>query len=292
MRILCALTALLCGGCALVQSPAERAHAVASSSGFVALPLSGAPLRAYLRTDARSGSQANLPTDLQKDAKKSAATSAPPRLTIYIESDGAPWPTATTPPYDPTPVKPLVLQMAAADTAAAVAYIGRPCQYLDDAALEVCDPALWTHGRFSESAVAATSRAVDQIKRAAGARDVALAGYSGGGAMAALVAARRDDVVCLVSVASPLDTAAWTRSIGVSSLRTSLNPAQFTDTLINVAQTHFTGNDDTVVPPATINSFVAPMKNARVVARAGADHDCCWVRDWRELLRQSCLDAG
>ena len=217
---------------------------------------------------------------------------APARLTIYLESDGAPWPAPDRPPYDPTPVKPLVLQMAIADDAAPVAYIGRPCQYLDDAALAHCDPALWTHGRFSQAAVAAISQAVDQLKRAAGARDVALAGYSGGGTMAALVAARRNDVTCLVSIASPLDTAAWTRAIGVSPLRSSLNPASFTAALSGIEQTHFTGSDDEVVPPATIAAFVVPMKKARVIARAGVDHDCCWARDWRELKRQSCLAAN
>ena len=270
-RIACTtIVTLACSACALVRSPVERTQALALESGFVEVALTGEPLRAYLR---RSGSQ------------------TPARLTIYLESDGAPWRTPSEPPYDPTPIKPLVLQMAAADIAPAVAYLGRPCQYLSESALARCDLAQWTHGRFSEAAVSAINDAVEQIKRISGASEIALAGYSGGGAMAALVAARRSDVVCLVSVASPLDTSAWTRAIGVSPLRTSLNPAQFTASLVNIAQTHFTGNDDDAVPAAIIAAFVAPMKKVRVIARAGADHDCCWARDWRELSDQSCLSA-
>ena len=70
----------------------------------------------------------------------------------------------------------------------------------------------------------AVNRAIDALKAASGALGIALAGYSGGGAMAALIAARRPDTVCLVTVAAPLDTGAWTQAIGVSPLRTSLNP--------------------------------------------------------------------
>ena len=99
------------------------------------------------------------------------------------------------------------------------------------------------------------------------------------------------DTICLVSIASPLDTAAWTRAIGVSPLRISLNPLDHTAALIEVPQTHFTGARDAVVPPATIARFIVPMKKAQVIARSEFDRDCCWVRDWRELLRQSCLRA-
>lgn len=267
------LVAWLCSACALVQSPAERTHEMALSAGFAPLHLPADALRAYLR-------------------KPEDAGAAPVRrLTIYIESDGAAWPAPDRPPSDPTPLKPLVMQMAAADPSAAVAYLGRPCQYLSAAALYECDPALWTRGRFSEPAVAAVNRAVDSAKTASGAREIALVGYSGGGVMAALIAARRRDAVCLVSVAAALDTAAWTRSIGVSPLRTSLNPLDHAAALVEVRQTHFTGMRDDVVPPATIAAFVARMNQAQVISRADFDHECCWARDWRMLLGQSCLQT-
>jgi dienelactone hydrolase len=257
---------LLCASCALVQAPSERADEIARSAGFVQV---GVPaLRAYLRKP---------------------ASAAAPRLTVYIESDGAPWLAPNRPPADPTPIKPLVLQMAVSDPASMVAYLGRPCQYLDAAGLEGCDPALWTHGRFSEGAVAAVNRAVDALKLASGAREIALAGYSGGGTMAALIAARRRDTVCLVSVAAPLDTGAWTRAIGVSPLRTSLNPLDQAGALADLVQTHFVGARDDVTPPSSIRAFVGAMRRARVISRAEFDHECCWARDWPALLAQSCL---
>ncbi|MCC6656833.1 MAG: alpha/beta hydrolase, partial [Rhodocyclaceae bacterium] len=53
-------------------------------------------------------------------------------LTIYIEGDGAPWPSPYHPPSDPTPRDPLALRLADRDTAPQLAYLGRPCQYQDD----------------------------------------------------------------------------------------------------------------------------------------------------------------
>jgi hypothetical protein len=55
-------------------------------------------------------------------------------------------------------LKPMVLNMAIADRSGAVAYLGRPCQYLEPEVLAGCDPALWMRARFSEDAVAAMDR--------------------------------------------------------------------------------------------------------------------------------------
>ena len=110
--------------------------------------------------------------------------------------------------------------------------------------------------------------------------------------MAALVAARRRDVACLASVAAPLDIAAWTESIGVSPLRTSLNPADQTARLASVPQAHFTGGSDDVVPPASIARYLKGVPAARVVRVEKFDHDCCWVRDWVTLRAQACPAGG
>ena len=48
-----------------------------------------------------------------------------------IEGDGAEWPGKFQPPADPTPDNPLTLRLALRDPDTPVAYIGRPCQYLD-----------------------------------------------------------------------------------------------------------------------------------------------------------------
>lgn len=256
----------LLAACALLQSHPERIRTVAAGAGFSPLELSDARLRGFVRNAG--------PT---------------PKVTVYLESDGAPWRTPDDPPYDPTPHKPMVLNMAIGDASGAVAYLGRPCQYLEPEALARCDPALWMRGRFSEDAVAAMDHAVSRIKNSTGAAEVNLVGYSGGGAIAALVAARRSDVSCLVTIAAPLDTNAWTAAIKVSPLDYSLNPADFAKKLAPVSQTHFRGRKDTLVPPSTTQRFLSQVPRARVIDKQQYDHQCCWADDWPELRRESCL---
>ena len=256
--------------CVLLQAPAEQAVVLATEAGFSSISLPDNRLKGFIRL-------------------KSAPASTARALTVYIESDGAPWRVPDEPPFDPTPHKPMVLQMAASDPGDTVAYLGRPCQYLAPEALARCDPALWMLGRYSEDAVATTDAAVTAMKARARASSIRLVGYSGGGAIAALVAARRDDVTCLVTIAAPLDTDAWTAAIGVSQLSYSLNPADLARKLKQVSQTHFLGRNDTLVPPTTTHRFLAQVPGAQVVNRTDYDHQCCWRQDWKALREQSCL---
>ena len=262
---------LLCvGGCAsLLQSPAEQADTMAREAGFVAQPDPGRFVRMYLKAPP-GGAQA---------------------LTVYIEGDGARWRAADLPPADPTPENPLALRLAVRDPAPAVAYIGRPCQYLDEATLADCDPALWTSGRYSEAALGMMTGALEALVKTTGARSLTLIGHSGGGAMAALLAEHRSDTACLISVAAPLDIAAWTDAIGVSPLRTSINPFDLAARLSSVPQVHYTGARDDVVPPTSIARFLKAVPRAREVRLEKFDHDCCWVDEWVELRARAC-EAG
>lgn len=260
---------LFCAACALIQSPAEHARTVAEAAGFTPVEMPDQRLRAF--------------------AKRIAPGASAGRVTVYIESDGAPWRFPDEPPADPTPLNQLVLRMAISDPSPAVTYLGRPCQYLGAAELVQCDPVLWMRGRFRDEAVAAMSRAVDGLKRIYGASEVNLVGYSGGGTMAALIAARRNDVSCLVTVAAPLDTRAWTEALGVSPLSLSLNPADNAERLRRVPQTHFRGVRDKVVPPATTKRFLDRAPGATVIDKERFDHECCWDEEWKDLRRLSCL---
>jgi len=261
--------ALLCAACAVLQSPSDYTRTLANDARFVPVKMPDARVLAYVRR-------------LQPELN-----AAP--LTVYIESDGAPWRVADEPPADPTPLKPLVLSMAIADSSPATAYLGRPCQYLAEADRLKCDPRLWMQARFGEEAVVAMNQAVDQLKLGVGATAINLVGYSGGGAMAALIAARRNDVNCLVTVASPLDTNAWTDALRVSRLDLSMNPVDVAVKLQNVRQTHFRGLRDHLVPPPTSQRFLERVAGATVVDKATFDHQCCWSDEWRELRRSSCL---
>ena len=263
------LAMLFCGACASID-PAQRraqADALAASAGWsrLLLPSGQFALTAYVP----------------------AAAPPQPLLTIYIEGDGHAWNTPNTPSDDPTPVQPMALKMALQHAGAAVAYLGRPCQYRDATQGAACPVQYWTESRYAPEVIAATSLAVDQLKQRSGARRVILIGYSGGGAVAALVAARRDDVARLVTVAANLDTDAWARLQRLQPLAGSLNPADAWPRLQAIPQRHFAGANDRVVPPAVQQSYAARFPvGARppVTVLPGYDHQCCWLARWPQLL--------
>ncbi len=205
-------------------------------------------------------------------------------LHVYIEGDGAAWPSPFHPPRDPTPTEPVALAMAAADPAPAVAYLGRPCQYLDAGELASCSPDYWTGSRFAPEVVTAYMAFLDRLKGASGARRLRLIGYSGGGVIATLLAAKRSDVERLVTVAAPLAVAEWTVWHRVTPLIGSLDPAMLVDAKLPVT-THFVGARDEVVPARIVAAF-AERKGGRLREVPDFDHVCCWSREWPRLLEE------
>ena len=209
----------------------------------------------------------------------------PAALTIYVEGDGAAWHSPWHPPADPTPFKPLALALAAADPSANVAYLGRPCQYLDAVALKSCAADYWTQRRFAPEVIEAYMVAADQLKARHGAVRLRLVGHSGGGVIATLLAMRRDDVELLVTVASPLSLGDWAHHHGVSPLVGSLDPAITATPLKAARAVHFVGERDKVVPAAVVEKFVS-ANGGRVIKVPGFEHECCWARDWSRLLEE------
>ena len=189
--ILCAAISLLSVGCASRDAFGGSRQAAVDW---------GLP-RGFTPTDMPAG-QFRLLTMVRK-------TRSADILMVYIEGDGAAWPTPWRPPRDPTPRMPVALTLAAADPAPAVAYVGRPCQYLEADALAACDSAYWTGRRYALETVVAIDATVTQLKTSTGAVRIVLVGYSGGGVIAALLAARRWDVDRLITVAAPLAVKAW-----------------------------------------------------------------------------------
>jgi dienelactone hydrolase len=205
-------------------------------------------------------------------------------VTVYIEGDGQAWVSRTRLSADPTPGNPVALALAAQERGSAnVAYLGRPCQYGGTARDAACTPALWSSHRFSPQVVAAMDAAVSEMARRSGASGVHLVGFSGGGAIAALVAARRGDVASLRTVAGNLDHDAVNRLHGVSRLDGSLNPIDHAPALRAIPQIHYSGANDSVVPLSIAAAFVTavggPCATARVIP--GASHDSGWPEAWQ-----------
>ncbi len=203
-------------------------------------------------------------------------------VVVYIEGDGLAWRTRSMPSGDPTPLNPIGLRLAAVDPAPNVVYLARPCQFIrDDAA---CRIAFWTDLRFAEVVIGAMDRAID-IAVGPHQASIHLVGYSGGGAVAALVAARRSDVVSLRTIAGNLDHVALTDFHRVSRLRGSLDPVLVAPALAGLPQRHFAGGRDDVVPAFVVSSFVRALGDSRcasILVAAQLDHGEGWVEFWRE----------
>jgi hypothetical protein len=215
-------------------------------------------------------------------------------LSIYIEGDGVAWLNDRTRSSDPTPVNAVALKLALADVRENVAYLARPCQFVADNLRRNCSVNYWTGHRFSPQVVAAMNEAVSQLKAHYAAKNLQLVGYSGGGAIAALVAARRNDVKRLVTVAGNLDHRIWTQMHTLTPLTGSLNPVDAWQHLAAIPQVHFVGAKDTIVPEAVAQSYrgrfpVGQGPEIRVIEQF--DHHCCWVRDWPALMRASASTA-
>jgi predicted alpha/beta-hydrolase family hydrolase len=219
--------------------------------------------------------------DLQLYRRDSAA---PGPLFVYIEGDGAAYLDPHAPSADPTPIDPLALRLAAADLGSAVVYVARPCQFAPGRGDRRCAVADWTNRRFSPEAVAAVNDVVEREHARAPARPLVLVGYSGGGVIAALVAARRSDVALLITLAAPLDLAGWTNRLGLSPLTGSRAPLDDATTLAQVRQVDFAGERDATVPVETIRGAVEKLQpGAKPVVVPEFDHRCCWLRDWPQL---------
>ncbi|KEA63775.1 hypothetical protein ADIMK_2077 [Marinobacterium lacunae] len=206
------------------------------------------------------------------------------RLRVYIEGDGLAWITRSRPSPDPTPVDPLALRLALRDSSAQVIYLGRPCQYQPHAN---CPARYWLGSRFAPEVVNAYNEALNQLKEEYSANRLTLIGYSGGGAIATLLAEARTDVDRLVTIAGNLDTDYWSDYHRITPLVGSLNPADNRARLANVEQWHFVGEHDSIIPPAMTRRFVTGLNSLRPVHMTiipGYDHHCCWTERWPALL--------
>lgn len=207
-------------------------------------------------------------------------------LTVYIEGDGAGWISPTQPPRDPTPTAPLTLRLAEQDTSSNRLYLGRPCQYLKQKALASCDFKYWTSHRYAPNVIASLNNAIEQRKRETKAEKIILIGYSGGGALAILIADKRQDIDQIVTIAGNLDHAAWSKLHKDAPLSGSQNAADVAENVSNIRQTHILGLGDTLMPLAILESYLRKAKNVAnitVVKVKGADHTCCWTTYWPML---------
>ena len=265
------LAVLALGGCIATTFPymrTETAQRIAAPAWMIKRDIDAGAyvLRAYERIHERGG-VANL----------------------YIEGDGSAFTSPRAWVNNPTPRNPVALHLASKDAADNLIYIARPCQYtVINAKDRVCAQGAWKNKRFSPDVLTAFEAALDDIARRYDIRGFHLIGYSGGGAIAALLAAQRKDILSFRTVAGILDHETQTALLDVPPLDGSLNPVSEAGKLAKMPQYHFAGGQDRYVPPAILHSYLQAMPPSRCVRTMlvqEAGHDNGWVDKWPELLK-------
>lgn len=180
---------------------------------------------------------------------------------VYIEGDGYAFNHNGQPTSNPTPKGHFMRDLAFNDPNPNVVYLARPCQYVEDEQCSYSNFA-WTTGRFSKAVVDSMSSAVEQVSQG---KPVILIGYSGGAMISGLMIGRNPnmDVKKWITIAGVLNHGAWT---GYHKVRPLIDSLEM-NSIPNVAQIHFAGEKDTVVPPELIQS-AAPRNSVYIVSSA------------------------
>lgn len=179
---------------------------------------------------------------------------------IYIEGDGRAFNSQGQPTDNPTPRDMFLRNLVGQDEHTNIAYIGRPCQFVDD---PTCKQSDWTDGRFSANAVDAVAVA---IKTVAKGRPIILVGYSGGAMISGLIIQRHPEmnIQKWITIAGVLNHADWTEHFGDQPLSKSLDMC----TLPRIKQLHYVAENDTTVPVALSRKWIADERNLVVVPDA------------------------
>ncbi len=202
-------------------------------------------------------------------------------LHVYLDGDGTPWVRQRWVADDPTARNPLILRLMQQDKQSAI-LLGRPCYYgIQDG----CDNKYWTSHRYSTEVVDSMVQALNSWLKHYEFKQLVLIGYSGGGAIAMMMANRIKKLSAVVTVAANLDVDKWSEFHGYSALDFSLNPADQPPLRSDIRQIHFAGKDDTVVPASIIREFAEKQDNAQFYVFPDHDHACCWEDSWGKVLR-------
>lgn len=207
-------------------------------------------------------------------------------INIYIEGDGLAWMNKYKPSTNPTPVDPVALKLAALDGNDNVIYIARPCQYSGWNIDGYCSNLYWTSGRTAPEVIESFMAALDQIKEEYKDLGFNLVGYSGGAAVAVILASKRDDVKSVRTVAGNTAYEIMGAYHHISPMQASIDPISVAYEIRNIPQIHFVGGKDKVVPIDVFEKWSAVSENSPCVKSftvGRAEHNRGWEDDWYKL---------
>lgn len=205
-----------------------------------------------------------------------------PVLHVYLDGDGTPWERQQWIAVDPTARNPIILRLMAMDSTPAI-LLGRPCYYGLSQHVS-CHNRFWTSHRYSKQIVISMVQALKQWLTQHPYQQIVLIGYSGGGALAVLMAKDIRQISKVVTVSANLNLTEWSRFHGYLPLNGSLDPNLQPLIADKIEQFHFAGKDDKNVPAGMIKEFANKQLNAHYYELSGQNHSCCWENIWPDLL--------
>ena len=197
-------------------------------------------------------------------------------IKIFVEGDGLSWISKSIISLNPTPITPLGLKlMLSDDKSSCKIYLARPCQYIDST---MCEEKYWTSHRFNDKVIQSYDETLTNLKKDFPNIKFDLVGYSGGGAVVTLLAATRNDINSIMTIAGNLDIEKWAKIQKITPLNGSLNPANYAKKLQNIKQYHLIGKDDKVIPKEIFFSYLNRFENKNNISYSFYEgtHSCCW----------------
>ena len=150
---------------------------------------------------------------------------------------------------------------------------------------EHCSVPYWTQKRFAKKIILAIDEAITIMASSSKIKDVHLVGYSGGGAVVAMVAAKRSDIASIRTVAGYMDHVALNSKAGVSPLTGSLDPIRAAPRLKSVPQIHYSGKGDKRVPSWVLKNFRKAVGSSDCISlrQVNATHEEGWEKIWTRV---------
>lgn len=199
-------------------------------------------------------------------------------LKIVIEGDGYAFVSRSQVSGDPTPKHPIGLYLAVSLDPGNF-YLGRACQYVRN---DICAPPYWSTRRFSPETMGALSDAITALKTQYGhpQSHIELIGYSGGGYAALYLAAQREDITKVTTVAGLIAPEDWADYHHITPLILPSNSETLFKQTTEISFVHICGEQDKVIPCAfsqhVLQKYTGLNNNHRLIPIKGAHHSDLW----------------
>lgn len=208
---------------------------------------------------------------------------------FYIEGDGRVALNRHRLSDNPTPRQKMFIELAALDKRPNIVYVARPCQYTPMELNPKCNSDYWSSKRMSNDSVESLNKVINKVNNG---QKFSLIGFSGGGAVAVLIAARNNNVRDIITLAGNLDHKSFTKFHRSNPITDSLNPIEYTDSVKSIPQIHISGGKDTRVPAFIAAKFVdkinSPCATHKIYKKAS--HNSGWDKIWHEVYTLDILN--